>query len=409
MKSLDINVVRSHFPALAHSDILFDNAGGSAVLRQVAERISSYLLTSSVQTGATYRDSVIAQERVFEARKAIASLINAPHDQEVVMGGSTTLLLHLACEAIGQTIEPGDEIIVTNVDHEANVGPWLNLAKHGAVIKFWNVNPESFELELEELQNLLTEKTRWVSVTHASNILGSVTPVAKIAQLVHGAGAKLCVDGVAYAPHRLVDVQASGADMYVYSFYKTFGPHFAVLWCDGELFAGLPSLNHYFIGKDVMPYKLQPGNVNYELSYGCMGIVDYLLSIAEELGCSGSPREMMQAAFDAFESHENELTEKLLHYLNGRDDVRIIGEKSVQGGRRLPTVSFVVKGRMSKDIVDAVDCYGIGIRYGDFYAKRLIEELDLNKQNGVVRISMAHYNSLDELNQLTEALEKVLA
>lgn len=404
----DIETIRSHFPALERSNVLFDNAGGSAVLQHVADRISSYLLESSVQTGATYKDSVIAQDRVVNARKDIATLINAPNDQEVIMGGSTTLLLHLVCQSIAEHIQPGDEIIVTSADHESNVGAWLSLEKKGAIVKFWEVNPQTYEFDLADLEALLTPKTKWVSMTHASNILGSVTPVAEVADIVHSKGAKLCVDGVAYAPHRLVDVQATKADMYVYSFYKTFGPHFAVLWCAMDTFAELESLNHYFIGKDVMPYKLQPGNVNYELSYGAVGIKDYLLSIADNLGATGTPRERMQAAFNAFDAHEQELSLSLLTYLKNRDDVEIIGATDLQDGRRLPTISFIVKDRQSQDVVEAIDTYGIGIRFGDFYAKRLITQLNLVEKGGVIRVSMAHYNSHEELNRLKQAFDEVL-
>lgn len=405
---LNIEKVRSHFPALANSGVLFDNAGGSAVLKQVAERISSYLLETSVQTGASYKDSVMAQDRVTQARKDIATLINAPSDNEVIMGGATTLLIHLVCESIGEQIKEGDEIIVTSADHESNVGSWLNLEKKGAVIKFWEVNPETYEFDLADLEALLSPKTKWVTMTHASNILGSVTPVEEAADLVHAAGAKICVDGVAYAPHRLVDVQASKADMYVYSFYKTFGAHYAVLWCATDTFKDLPSLNHYFIGKDVMPYKLQPGNVNYELSYGSVGIMDYLLTIADDLGVTGTPREKMQAAFDAFDKHEQELSLSLLEYLNSRDDIEITGASDLQDGRRLPTISFIVKNRQSQEIVEAIDPYGIGIRFGDFYAKRLIKQLGLVEKGGVIRVSMAHYNTHKELNRLKEAFDEVL-
>jgi selenocysteine lyase/cysteine desulfurase len=245
-------------------------------------------------------------------------------------------------------------------------------------------------------------------MTHASNILGTVNPVAEVAARVHAVGGRLCVDAVAYAPHRLVDVQASGADLYVFSFYKVFGPHYAVLWGRRELLLALPSLNHYFIGAEVLPYKLQPGNVNYELSYGCIGISDYLQAVGSSLGCTGSARQQMQAAFDAFEQHEDRLAEQLLGYLRGKASVRIIGLDSAAHGGRVPTVSFTVAGLLSEAVVRHLDRFNIGIRFGDFYAKRLVEALGLQAQGGVVRVSMAHYNTPAEIGRLIQHLDEVL-
>lgn len=407
MNSLDIAYVRKQFPGLADDYVFMDNAGGSLVLQGVAERVADYLLNSSVQLGASYPPSVAAGERVMQARRSVMQLINAAHPDEVIMGGSTTHLLQILCRAIAPSIAPGDEIIVTNCDHEANIGPWVRLCEdRGATLRVWQVDPDSLELELDDLQALLGDKTRYVAVTHASNILGSINPVAEIARRVHAVGAQLCVDAVAYAPHRLVDVQASGADFYVYSFYKTFGPHFAVLWGRHDLLLEFPSLNHFFIGQDVVPYKLQPGNVNYELSFGCIGISDYLLDIGDRLGVQGSERERMQAAFDAFEIQEDVLAERLLGFLRQRPGVRVIGKTSVQA--RVPTISFVVEGVRSEAVVLKVDEQRIGIRFGDFYARRLIEALGLAPLGGVVRVSLAHYNTLEEIDRLITALDQAI-
>ena len=408
MTELNLEQIRAEFPALASGFVYLDNAGGSLVLRRVADRVADYLLTSSVQLGAGYAHSQDAGAKVLAARKQIAELINAPSDDEVVMGGSTTSLMFQLGEAIAQEIRPGDEIIVTNTDHEANIGVWARLQRAGAVLRFWNVNPQTLELELADLQNLLSDKVKWVAMTHASNILGTINPVAEAAALVHAAGARLCVDAVAYAPHRLVDVQATGADVVVFSFYKVFGPHYAVLWGQRELLLGLASLNHYFISAQTIPYKLQPGNVNYELSYGCAGIRDYLVDVGIRLGASGTPRQQMQAAFDAFEAHENQLVGRLLAYLATKSAVRVIGRPRADDGRRVPTVSFVVEGRMSESIVRHIDQFGIGIRFGDFYAKRLIDGLGLDRVGGVVRVSAAHYNTLHEMDKLIRHLDEAI-
>lgn len=409
MNALDLDRIRSEFPALAGDTVFLDNAGGSQVLKRVADRIGDYLLTSSVQLGASYAASQRAGEKVLAARRAVAELINAPHDEEVVMGGATTALMFMLTQAVAGGLRPGDEIIVTDTDHEANIGGWMRLRAAGAVVKVWAVDRETLALDLAALDDLLGPRTVWVAMTWASNILGTVNPVAEVARRVHAVGAQLCVDAVAYAPHRLVDVQASGADVVVFSFYKVFGPHYAVMWVRHALLRSLPSLNHYFIGPEVMPYKLQPGNVNYELSYGCIGIRDYLCDVGGMLGAQGTPRQRMQAAFDAFERHENALAERLLGWLRARPGVRIVGRPATDDGLRVPTISFVVEGRQPEAIVRHVDAHGIGIRFGDFYARRLIESLGLQDRGGVVRVSIAHYNTLDEIDRLIGHLDEATA
>jgi cysteine desulfurase family protein (TIGR01976 family) len=405
---LDLTSIRAEFPALSNDCVYLDNAGGSQVLRRVADRVADYLLTSSVQLGASYAASQEAGRKVLEARQSVARLINAPQDDEVVMGGSTTALMFNLVSAILPTVTPGDEVIVTDTDHEANIGCWTRLQAAGAVLKIWEVDTQTLVLSLDRLNELLSPRTRWVAMTHASNILGTVNPVAEVAARAHAVGARLCVDAVAYAPHRLVDVQASGADMYVFSFYKVFGPHYAVLWVRRDLLLSLPSLNHYFIGADVVPYKLQPGNVNYELSYGCIGINEYLAHVGESLGAVGSQRQKMQAAFDAFERHEDALAERLLAYLRSKRSVRIVGMDTAAAGGRVPTVSFTVAGTISESIVRHLDDFGIGIRFGDFYARRLIETLGLQAQGGVVRVSIAHYNTHEEIDRLVAHLDEIV-
>jgi len=409
MNALDLNAIRAEFPALAGDTVFLDNAGGSQVLARVADRVRDYLLTSSVQLGASYAASQLAGEKVLAARRAVAELVNAAHDDEVVMGGATTALMFMLTQALMASVQPGDEIIVTETDHEANIGGWMRLQQAGAVIKVWHVDRGSLALELHDLEPLLGPRTKWLAMTWASNILGTVNPVADVARRVHAVGGRVCVDAVAYAPHRLVDVQASGADVVVFSFYKVFGPHYAVMWVERGLLLSLPSLNHYFIGPEVVPYKLQPGNVNYELSYGCIGIHEYLCDIGTVLIAEGSARQRMQAAFDAFEAHENALAERLLQWLRTKKSVSVIGRPAADDDRRVPTISFVVAGAPSEAIVRHVDQHGIGIRFGDFYAKRLIEALGLQAQGGVVRVSIAHYNTQGEIDRLIRHLDEVIA
>ncbi|WP_309573210.1 aminotransferase class V-fold PLP-dependent enzyme, partial [Deinococcus sp.] len=255
-----LDFVHSQFPALASPWSFLDNAGGSQVLTGVADRVRDYLLQTSVQLGASYAVSQEAAGRVADGTRAAAELINASDVREVVLGSSATQLVSNFAQSFGATLQEGDEIIVTSTDHEANIGAWLRT--RGAVVRMWNARPDTLELDLDDLGALITDRTRLVCVTHASNILGRINPVAQIARRVHAGGAQIFVDGVAYAPHRLVDVQALDVDYYMFSFYKVFGPHISLLYGRLAHLLALPNINHGFVGEDAVPYKLQPGNVN---------------------------------------------------------------------------------------------------------------------------------------------------
>ncbi|WP_322743697.1 cysteine desulfurase-like protein [Vasconcelosia minhoensis] len=406
--ALQLDYVRRQFPALAGDWVFMDNAGGSQTLQRVAERISEYLLTSNVQLGASYAVSQTASERLDKASQAVATLINA-EPSEVVLGGSTTLLLRILALCLGQTFSPGDEVIVTDCDHEANIGAWVDLQKQGIVVKTWRTVPETLALNLADLAALMTPRTRLVALTHVSNLLGTLNPIPEITQFVHDRGAMVCVDGVAYAPHRLVDVQAWDVDFYAFSFYKVYGPHQAVLYGKREHLLAMPGINHYFIDDADIPYKFQPGNLNFELSYSLLGITDYLSELAQvHYRDRASLRGQLQQAFDLISSHEERLSERLLSFLNSQPRVRILGRRECDRAQRVPTISFVIDGQDSATIPEKIDPHHIGIRYGDFYARRLIETLGLQEQNGVVRVSMVHYNTLAEVDRLIAHLEPLM-
>ena len=408
MESLDLNYARSFFPALGKEWVFMDNAGGTQTARPVAERISDYLLHTNVQLGATYEVSVRSGSRVAEAQTMWARAINASHPSEVAFGSSTTMLLQSLSRSLEHVLQPGDEVIVTNCDHEANIGPWLRLQDKGIVVKSWDIDPESYTLQLKRLEKLMTRKTRLVAFTHVSNILGTINPVKEITRFVHDRGAMVCVDGVAYAPHRLVDVSDWDVDFYVFSLYKVYGPHYALLYGKQELFEKLPGINHFFI--DEVPYKLQPGNVNFELSYGSLGIIDYLAALGGRHAGPGDAglHKGLGLVFDWMAIHEEALSEKLLGFLDAKPSVRIIGERTAGRDKRVPTISFVVDRKKSSDITREVAKARIGIRYGDFYARRLIEGLGLTDVDGVVRVSMVHYNTTEETDRLIRALDPLL-
>ncbi|KQT64458.1 MULTISPECIES: cysteine desulfurase-like protein [unclassified Aureimonas] len=403
MTALDVDFARSQFPGLSSPWAFMDNAGGSQVLRRVADRMHEHLLNAAVQTGASYAPSQETTRRVGAAREAFARFMNCDPG-EIVLGPSTTILLRFLSESMTGRLQPGDEIVLTNVDHEANIGPWLKHAARGVVIKWWRCDPETFELDLEELKRLMTHKTKLVCVTHASNILGTINPIPEIADIVHAANAELCVDAVAYAPHRAIDVKTFGADYYVFSVYKVFGPHFAVMAGSRDKLLQLDNIYHYFFDKSRVPHKLEPGNASYESAYGSIGSVDYV----EELGArTGAPagRAAIEAGFDAIATQEEALTRRLMDFLASRNSVRVIGRTSAAVEDRVSTVSFTVGRESSRRIVEAVDKAKVGIRYGDFYAKRIVEEHGLGATDGVVRVSMVHYNTTAEVDRLIAALE----
>ncbi len=406
---MNLDFVRSQFPSLSGEWAFMDNAGGSQIPQTVANRISEYLIKSNVQLGASYEISRIATERVNEAPKMVAEFINAKESSEIIIGSSTTMLIRILALSISQTFKPGDEIVVTNCDHEANIGAWIELEKKEMIIKQWKINQDSFQMELADLKPLMTDRTRLVAVTHTSNILGTLNPIKEFAKFVHSYSALICVDGVAHAPHRLIDVQDMDVDFYALSFYKVFGPHIAMLYGKKELLLGMPGICHFFIEPDNIPYKFQPGSVNYELSYGLLGVRDYFNSLASAHNLvDKSFRENALLIYKLIAEHEELLADHLLRYLNSKPNIKIIGETSSDKSKRVPTISFIVKDRMSNSITLKVDEHKIGIRYGDFYARRLIDDLDLSKQNGVVRVSLVHYNTLEEVNHLIEVFDKVL-
>jgi cysteine desulfurase family protein (TIGR01976 family) len=373
--------VRSAFPALASGFVYLDNAGGSQTLGTVADRIRDYLLTTNVQLGASYEVSVHAGERVRAAVNATARYVNALPG-EIVFGSSTTQLLANLALAMEPSLVPGDELVITEADHEANASPWRRLAaRAGLVLKTWPLDKETLLLEPAALEPLLSPRTRLVCFPHVSNLIGSIHDVRAITQLVHAHGARVCVDGVAFAPHRAIDVAAWDVDYYVFSLYKVYGPHAAVLYGKHAHLEALAGINHDFIGS--VPYKLQPGNLNFELAYGTTAIYEYLASIG---------------SLDAVAAHEAALAERLLGFLRGR--VRILGEASSDAARRVPTISFVTAD--PEAVVRCVDAHGIGIRHGDFYAKGVVRALGL--PDGVVRISAVHYNTLDEIDRTIAAL-----
>lgn len=408
---LDLSFVRKQFPALKRDFIFMDNAGGAQVLGGVIHRITDYLSHTNVQLGASYSVSQESGNRVDVATEKIAKYINAKRKEEIVVGPSTTMLLRILSLTLSEQWQEGDEIIVSNSDHEANVSCWMDLRKKGIVVKIWKLNPKTLRFDLNDLEKLLSKRTKLVTLVHASNILGTINPIKEIAQITHKAGALICVDGVAFAPHRPIDVQELDVDFYAFSTYKLYGPHQAVFYGKHQLLTELESFNHYFIGKDQVPYKLQPGNFNFELTYSLGAIPEYfelLYDFHYPKNKNADPDEKRKMSFELIAEHEEKLSTELLNYLSNKETITIIGEMSGDKHKRVPTISFVHQNLKSSTIVEAIDPFNIGIRFGDFYAKKIIEDLGLVEKDGVVRVSLVHYNTIEEVRDLIKAFETII-
>jgi cysteine desulfurase family protein (TIGR01976 family) len=408
---LDLPYVRSHFPALMRGWALFDNAGGSVAPQQVIDRVRDYMSRRQVQLGASYAISVEATQAVHEGLAAAAALVGAESD-EIVIGPSSTMNVYVLANALAPGFRPGDNLVVTNLDHEANVGAWRRLAQRGVEIREWRFRPETMRLELEDLDALLDARTRLVCFTHVSNVVGAIHDVAAVTRRAHAAGALVCVDGVAFAPHRRVDVKALDVDFYLVSLYKVYGPHLGLLYAKREHLVAADNQNHFFLGADDLSYKLEPGYVNHELTSAVPGILAYFDDLARHHHGAAAEVEdtarRLERVFTDIAAHEQKVVAPLLEYLAGKPGVRILGPASSDAAVRVPTVAFTVEGRYAGEIPVRLDQEHVAIRWGDFYARRAIGALGLGDRGGVVRASLAHYNTADEVERLIQALERVI-
>ncbi len=398
--------IRGQFPALAADTIFLENAGGSQVPKVVADRISDYMMSSYVQLGAGYGLSQRASRVVDEAHEFVRLLMNGGGG-EVILGPSTSALLRMLSDCYAKVLRPGSAIVVAQTGHEANVGPWKNLARLGFDFRWWEMDPVSHTCSMAGLDQLLDDRVALVAFPHVSNLLGGIVDVAAVADRAHRAGARVVVDGVAYAPHRAIDVEAWNVDWYAYSTYKVYGPHMGALWGRRDALAELTGPNHFFIPDREVPYKFEVGGVNHEGCAGILGLRDYLAFLAGVSEPETLDRPGIERAFTLMTACELPLQAKLIAYLQSRNDVRIIGPTSA-GEERVGTISFVHGSKTSTEITEAVDRSGIGIRHGHMYAYHLCEAAGLDPDDGVVRVSMVHYNTPGEIDRLIEVLERAL-
>ena len=409
--SLDVDYVKAQFPAFSDPKSskwsFFENAGGSYVPTNVIEHLNHFMTSTKVQPYAEFDTSAIAGDNMDQATKLFAEMINAKTD-EIIIGGSTTMNMYVLSNAMSSLLKPGDEVIVTNQDHEANVGAWRRLAKHGMIIKEWQINLETAELNINDLKVLLSEKTRIVAVTHCSNIVGSINDLKSIAKLVHEYDAYIVGDGVSYAPHGFPDVKDLDVDFYAFSLYKTFGPHLGLLYGKKNILNKLPNQNHEFLEGDV-PYTLNPGGPNHEELSCLIGVYEYFNNLYEHHfpGQDASTRGKIEAVNELIAKHEMEIANPLLDYINTRDDINLIGKNKISNKDRAPTIAFTMNNKSSNELSSDLVQQGIATRNDNFYAWRCLKALGIDTDDGVVRTSMVHYNTHEDVKKLIEALKDI--
>ena len=408
---LDINYVRSQFPAfkdtLNKDWAFFENAGGSYVPHNVIKKLTDFMISTKVQPYANYSMSKLAGEQMDTATELFTKMINADKD-EILIGGSTSVNLYVLSNALKHFIKPGDEIIVTNQDHEANISPWRRLKEVGAVIKEWKINPLNAELEIKDLENLLSNKTKIVAVTHCSNIVGSTNNLKKISEIAHENNAFVIGDGVSYAPHGLPDVKSIGVDFYTFSLYKTYGPHLALLYGKKEILKKLPNQNHEFL-EGQFPYTINPGGPNHEELVSLIGIYEYFMNIYNHHYNNKdlSTFEKISAINKLIRKHEEEISNPLLDYLSNQKNIDLIGKTKIVNKNRAPTISFTYKNKKSSEISDILVANKIATRNDNFYAWRCLKALGIDTKDGVIRISLVHYNTHEDVKKVIKVLEKI--
>ncbi len=408
---LDINFVRSQFPAfkdpMCKDWSFFENAGGSYVPKQVIEKLNNFMISTKVQPYADYPMSKIAGNNMDEATELFAKMINANH-KEIIIGGSTSINLYILSNALKYSLKPGDEVIVTNQDHEANISPWRRLSEFGAIIKEWKINKETAELEIENFESLLTNKTKIVAVTHCSNIVGTVNNLKKISELAHKKNAIVIGDGVSYAPHGFPDVKELGVDFYTFSLYKTYGPHLALLYGKENILKNLPNQNHEFLSGSY-PYTINPGGPNHEELVSLIGIYEYMIELYKHHfnNEDTSIRSKIKKINNLISQHEEEISNPILEYISKRKDLTLIGKNKIVKKNRAPTISFISKEKKSKKVSEILVNEKIATRNDNFYAWRCLKALGIDTEDGLVRLSLTHYNSQYDVERVLQALTKI--
>jgi len=398
--------VRAAFPALQDGFIFFDNAAGAQSPRTVLDAVADHLLHRNVQRGGRYKQSREVDEAIAQARASVALLVNARHPDEVSFGMNATSFMRLISIAIGQSLGDRREIIVTDLDHEANIAVWLALEREGAKIVWWHFRDDG-RLHPEDLENLLSPRTRIVACTLASNAIGSILNIAEVSKRAHAAGAEVFVDAVHYGPHGPIDVQAFDCEYLVCSGYKIFSPHMGFFWGRQERLNALPTFREDFV-PDTTPAKLEIGTYIYENVAGMDAAVRYLEDLGRRINpATTSRRAALVASMEAIRSYEAQLSRAMLDTLaNANAAVYGVTAKD-EISHRTPTLCFNLPGISPARVSEELAKQDIGVRDGHMYSPRLMTRLGLAKESGAVRASLVHYNTLDEVRRFESALAEI--
>ena len=414
---LDLVSIRKQFPSLErtvenHPAVFFDGPGGTQIPRQVMDAVAHYYQAMNCNIEGTFVTSEDTDRMLVEAHEAMADFLNARSPDEIAFGLNMTTHAYNVSRAIGRTLLPGDEVVVTVLDHEANVSPWQALEEHGAKVHCVDIRPEDCTLDMEDLESKLNSRTKVVAIGYASNAVGTVNPLGEVIDKAHQVGALVFVDAVHYAPHGPIDVQALDCDLMVCAVYKFFGPHVGVLYGKQEVLEQLPA------------YKIRPakprfeiGTQNHEGIAGSLAAVDYLAELGRQQG--GAYRDRypelegrrlyLKTCLSAVECYERSLFQRLLDGLEQIEGLKIWG--ITDRGRlhcRTPTAAFTVPGLSPREITAEMGKKGFFLWEGDFYAQALIERLGLFESGGVVRLGLVHYNTVEEVDRCLCALEALV-
>jgi len=408
-KELDLAFIRSQFPAFSEPSLkgwaFFENAGGSYPCIQVINRLTDFYMKNKVQVNYPYPASTLAGELMEASYKRMADYLNVD-ESEIHFGPSTTQNIYVLANAMRPMWKDGDEIIVSCQDHEANAGAWRRLSKKGIKIVEWHVNTETGLLSLNELESLFTNRTKMVAFPHCSNIIGHINPVKEISQKAHKYGALSVVDGVGYAPHGFPDLKDLECDIYLFSLYKTFGPHLGLMYINKGLIAQMENQSHFF-KEGITRSMLTPAGPDHAQIAASSGILDYFDAVykhhfSEEV----TPANKNKALNNLFQKHENTLLKHLLDFLKSRNDIQFVGPDSIEN--RAPIVSIIPKNKNIKKVYSALIKHKLMLGIGNFYAVRPLIDMNIPEQPGVIRISFLHYTSMEEMNQLIAGLKIAL-
>jgi cysteine desulfurase family protein (TIGR01976 family) len=424
--TLDLASIRAQFPALAqtvngHPAVFFDGPGGTQVPQRVMDAISDYLRHDNANSGGAYATSRRTDAMIAAAREAMADFLHCAAD-EIVFGLNMTSLTFAISRAIGRDLGPGDEILVTRLDHDANVSPWLQMAEdRGVIVRWAEIHDHNCTLDIADLASKINEKTKVVAVGYASNAVGTINPVKAIVRLAHAAGALAYIDAVHYTPHGLIDVAALDCDFLVCSTYKFFGPHMGVLFGKRE---HLTRLRPYKVRPltDAVPFRWEHGTLNHECISGITACVDYIADLGRHARTDASSprldaesgrktrRAAIEAAYEAIHEHESALLERMVAGLQKIPGVKIYGiTDPARFSERCPTIALRIENHTPLELATKLGERGIFTWDGNYYALNLTEHLDVEKSGGFLRIGLVHYNTAEEVDRLIAALHEIVS